>query len=141
MRVEFNGLRFNLPQGWADITDDLPPGTTPTLARSSGVGVIQVTIAQYRSGERPNVTIKDLRALLDAFCRRNEMHCDTMVDREGRVSSVCATAMVRDELISATYLTNGKDVVLVTYVCSEPESGELAEDLSGMSEIVNSIDF
>jgi len=141
MRVEYNGLRFELPQGWADITEDLPSGSPPSLARATGVGAVQFSIAKYRGGKEPRVTLEDLRNFLTEFCERNDMQSDTMIDRKSRVMCVAATSVANGELITANYLSNGRDVVLATYVCADPESPELKEDLNGVEEIINSMDF
>lgn len=141
MRVEFYGLKFDLPQGWVDITDDLPQGAIPTLARPMGVGAIQFSIAKYQGGEDPCVTIENLKEFLVEFCRRNDMRCDEIMDRREGVISVGATSVVNGELISARYLSNGRDVVLATYVCSDPVNRELEEDLNGVEEIMNTIEF
>lgn len=141
MRVEFNGLRFDLPQGWTDITEDLPSGAPPSLGRDTGVGAVQFSIARYRGGDEPRVSLENLRAFLAEFCRRNGMPSDKMKVRLGKTMSVGATSIAKGELISANYMSNGRDVVLATYVCSDPESSELEEDLRGVENILNSLEF
>ena len=141
MRVEFYGLRLDLPEAWVDVTEDLPVGSPPSLARPMGAGAIQFSIAKYRGGEEPNVTIDSLRALLAEFCQRNGMPCDHMVVCKGKLISVEASSVKNDELIRARYFSNGKDVVLGTYVCSDANNYEMKEDLKGYERIMNSVDF
>jgi len=44
-------LLLDLPADWFDVTDDLPRDAPPTLARNSGVGALQFSIARYHSGK------------------------------------------------------------------------------------------
>ncbi|MBR1284197.1 hypothetical protein JQ597_19290 [Bradyrhizobium sp. AUGA SZCCT0177] len=141
MRVEFYGLRLDLPAAWADVTEGLPGGSPPSLARPTGAGAIQFSIAKYRSGEEPNVTTDSLRALLEEFCQRNDMPRGTMVDCEGKLISVEASAVTNGELIRARYFSNGRDIVLGTYVCSDVDNYEMKEDLRDYERIMNSVDF
>lgn len=60
MHVECHGLRFDLPDKWVDVTDDLPPGTAAILARPTGVGAAKFSISRYQGGEDPAATIEDL---------------------------------------------------------------------------------
>jgi hypothetical protein len=141
MRVEFYGLRLDLPEDWADVTEDLPGGSPPSLARPTGAGVIQFSIAKYRGGDEPNVTIDILRALLEEFCQRNDMPCGNMLDCKGKLISVEASSVMNGELIRARYFSNGKDIVLGSYVCSDVNNYEMKEDLKGYERIMNSVDF
>src|SRR4051794_33045611 len=103
MRVQFYGLSFDLPEAWADITQDVPGGSPPSLARPTGAGAIQFSIAKYRGGEEPNVTIDRSWALLEEFCQSNDMPCDNMVDCTGKLISVEASSLTNRELIRARY--------------------------------------
>jgi hypothetical protein len=141
MRVEFNGLRFNLPHGWADITDDLPAGSPPSLARPTGVGAVQFSVAKYRGGKEPDVTVESLQKLLADFHAQHAIPGAEPISKIGKTMSVGATSIANGELISATYLSNGKDVVLTTYICQDTDSPELHEDLDGVEEILTSMDF
>jgi len=64
----FADVRISLLEGWVDVTDDLPEGTPPTLAKPEGVGALQFSVAKYRAGAKPNVSEDDLEALLVKFC-------------------------------------------------------------------------
>lgn len=141
MLVAFHGLKFDLPQGWADITDDLPEGGPPSLARPNGVGALQFTFAKYRSGENPNITVAELRNFLNDFFARNGKAYENVVERSGRMISVQGVSGSDDEFVLARYLSNGKDVALATYVCSDASSAEALEDLRGVEVIMKSIEF
>lgn len=141
MWVEFYGLKFDLPNDWADITDDLPGGSPPSLARPLGAGTVQFSIAKYRGGEEPNVNIGDLRNLIEDFCHRNRMDCNDITDCSERLLSVKAASIADGELILARYFSNGKDILLATYVCPEVDNLEVGEDLTGVEQIMNSIEL
>jgi len=141
MRVEFKGLNFNLLQGWTDITEDLPSGAPPSLARAEGVGTVQFSIAKYRSGEDPNVSIANLQVFLADFCDRNGIRWDKMIHRDGKIMSVSVTSTLDDEFIEVAYFSNGKDIVLLTYICSDVDSSEFENDMIGVNEIINSMEF
>lgn len=141
MLVTFRGLKFDLPQGWADITDDVPGGGPPSLARPDGVGVLQFTFAKYQSGENPNITVTELREFLNVFFSRNKMPYGNVIERSGRMISVQGASDSDDEFILARYFSNGKDVALATYVCSDASSAEAREDLRGVEVVMESIEF
>ena len=141
MRVEFYGLKCDLPSGWTDITDDLPGGSPPSLARPLGAGTIQFSIAKYHGGEEPNVKIGDLRKLIEDFCLRTDMDCNGIVDCSGDLLSVKATSEVENELILVRYFSNGRDILLATYVCPDLNNLELSEDLNGVEQILDSLEL
>lgn len=141
MRVEFCGLRFDLPDGWEDITDDLPDGSPPSLARPNGAGVLQFSIGKYRGGETPNVTIADLRNLLKEFCIHNGINFSEITDCPGVLPSVKAIHAVEDEFMVARYFSNRKDVLLATYTCLDVSNSELAVDLGGFEQIMSSMEL
>jgi hypothetical protein len=64
-RVLFSGLKLLLPADWCDVTEDLGSGVPATLARSGdSVGGLQLSVAHYRAGVYPKITIEHLRDLL-----------------------------------------------------------------------------
>jgi hypothetical protein len=141
MPVEFHGMRFDLPQGWLDITEDLPEGGPPSIARPGGVGALQFTFARYKSGENPGITIDVLRDLLREFFVINKISGGEFVEYHGHVMSVQGMSDSSDEFILARYFSNGRDVVLATYICSVVNSIETQEDLTGVEMIMNSMEF
>lgn len=138
MQVQFHGLRFDLPSGWADITDELPEGSAPTLARPSGCGALQFSIGTYRSGTHPNFTAQSLRALLADFCSRQSLDAGDFEETTARVTTVGCVARTTEEVVAAWYLTNGIDVVLVTYVARTPDC---SDELEQAKQLVATIDF
>jgi len=141
MLVEFHGMKFDLPRGWEDITDDLAEGGPPSLARPDGVGALQFTLAKYRGGECPGVTIYMLRTFLDEFFENNKLSLDEFVEYSNRVISVQGISHSGDEFILARYFSNGKDVMLATYVCPRLSAIEAKEDLKDVETIMESMEF
>lgn len=141
MRVEFYGLKFELPDGWTDITEDLPDGSPPSLARAMGAGALQFSIAKYRDGEKPDIKTADLRKFLEDFCQRNGMNINDIVDCPGDLMSVKTKSVINGELIFARYFSNTVDVLLSTYVCTDINNLEMKEDLVGVEKIMNSIEL
>jgi hypothetical protein len=138
----FAGLRFEIPEDWMDISADLAPGSPPTLAPRAGVGVLQVSIAEYQGGSRPYVKESDLNALFRRFC---EMHSLTGIQPStlpaGSRLGVGGISNTDRETIAIWYLSNGTDVVLVTYTSLEPQNPATVKELARATEIVKSTEF
>lgn len=142
MIVGFHGLKFDLPEGWTDITDDLPDGSPPSLARTHGAGSIQFSFAVYRSGERPEVKMPDLRFLLADFFNKNQLSPNSIHEHiASSVFYVNGISRSGGEFISARYASNGSDILLATYVCQSPENAEMENDLKGFDSIMESLEF
>jgi len=138
----FADVRISLLEGWADITDDLPEGTPPTLAKPEGVGALQFSVAKYQAGARPNVSQDDLDALLVEFAKSRALGPASNLERgQGASQRVGATFFREDDLVRAWYLTNGQDVALVTYVGAAAASPVSLSELAEASAIVASIAF
>jgi hypothetical protein len=141
MRVEFHGLHFDLPAGWADITDDLPIGSPPTLACETGVGVIQFSSAVYSSGVDPEVTIDSLWVLITDFCDRKSLIIGEIEELLGQIMIVGFSSSVNEELVAAWYLSDGKNVILVTYTSSDACNAETNRELAQARDLITTINF
>lgn len=135
----FADVRILLPNGWVDVTDDMPEGTPPTLAKPDGVGALQFSVGRYRSGANPQVSPDDLEAMLKEFADTHSLDVAVDVERGTSVSQY-GSFLRGDDLIRAWYLTNGSDVALVTYVAAAA-SCDAAAELADAGTIVRSIDF
>ncbi|MGX5652723.1 hypothetical protein ACWKW4_20905 [Hydrogenophaga borbori] len=139
--VTFAGVHIALLEGWIDVTDDLPEGSPPTLAKPEGVGALQFTVATCASGMEPQVTLADLDALLDSFARSRSLGAASDVERgAARSNFVGATDQFGGDLLRAWYASNGSDVALVTYLADAASDRVLAE-LAEASSIAKSLDF
>lgn len=141
MLVTFAGVRFEISEDWCEITDDLDPGTPPTLAREDGVGAIQFWVAKYESGAKPSITESDLKGMLSELLEAKHLAAAVPAAVEGsRCLAVGATSAAPDELVAAWYLSNGADVALVTYTCTVDDPAREAE-LAEAQQVVKTLEF
>lgn len=141
MRVNFHGLSFDLPPGWLDITDDLPEGAPPSLARPDGVGVLQFSLARYSGGEEPTVTIEGLRHLTRDFFRRHAMEYALIEEGSGSATFVHAGTMGGESPVWVWYASNDRDVLLATYVHDGGNSSEVDAELADARAMIGSLAF
>jgi hypothetical protein len=138
----FYSLSLGLPEPWCDITDDLPEGTSPTLARGAkGCGVLQFTIARHTGGAHPEFDGEKLKKLLLGFeeargleGRRNEALT------ENRNLVLRADYTMGSDFIRVYYVSDRANVLVATYLCQQDEA-ELKEELADADTIIESIKF
>jgi len=142
-RITFAGLSIVVVNGWFDVTDDLPEGSPQTLAKSdSGIGALQFSVARYQAGSRPNVRGEDLRELLEEFAHDHGLGQPSNINElSGSPQSISGDFSSEAEFIRIWYVTNGSDVVLVSYVTQETLNALLPGELSEAEAIVRSIAF
>jgi hypothetical protein len=114
------GFSISLAEGWNDITATLEDADPPlTIADPvSGVGAIQFSPAIYKSGRLPRVSPNDLAELLDEFARKHKM--GEAFDRSahsGEVAIEGASFHAGGDFTRVWYVSDGKNLMLVTYVC------------------------
>lgn len=63
----FADVRVSLLNGWVDVSNNMPEGTPPTLAKPEGVGALQFSVGRYRAGTDPQFRPEDLDTLLREF--------------------------------------------------------------------------
>jgi hypothetical protein len=141
VKAAFAGLTIVIPDTWLDISDDLPPGSPPTLAKADGIGALQFSPARYRSGTVPNFAASDLQHLLEDFATTRKLATAVIEHGSGRHPFVVADFPSDGEFLRAWYVSNGRDLALVTYVTLEPGSLRLATEIQDASDIVASLDF
>jgi hypothetical protein len=114
------GFTVSVPDDWRDVTDSLEREDCPfTLAvPNDGVGALQFSPAIYQGGQIPSPTIDDLNTMLTEFAEKqgfgHPIENDTFSD-----GLLGATASFRgdDDFIAVWYVSDGKNIMLVTYVC------------------------
>ncbi len=119
-RLAFNGFGIQAGDEWEDITASLEEPDSPfTVARSErGVGAIQFSPAIYRSGPMPSVSPKDLAAMLSEFGERRRLRDPfDSLPFSGSVFGIGSSFRSGDDFVRAWYLSDGANVMLVTYVC------------------------
>jgi hypothetical protein len=118
--LRFEGFSIAVRDGWDDITETLDDAGAPlTIADlTSGVGALQFSPAIYESGRLPEVGPQDLSELLEEFASKQDW--DDPFDRStypGEVSIEGASFQSGDDFIRVWYASDGKNVMLITYVC------------------------
>ncbi len=142
MLSRFAGLKLQIPEGWGDISEDLPPDSPPTLARRTGVGALQFSVARYRSGARPAIDEEELKKLFIGFCQAQSFgRIEPSVLLTSKTACVGGVSITPEEVVAVWYLSNGADVALVTYTRLGPEDPTTKEELSEAKAMVESIEL
>ncbi len=141
-RYPFAGLELEICDDWFDVTDDLPAGSPPTLAPAEGVGALQFSVVWYESGKEPNVTPGALTDLLREFGEQRRLGVlSNEVSVEGPGTSlVSGDFQSAGEFIRVWYVSNGRDIALVTYCCTTP-GAQIADELKDTDAMVRSLSF
>lgn len=139
MKTRF-GVKLRLPEGWADVTHDLPDGSPFTLAKPDGVGALQFTVATYRAGRKPDVSRDLLGEMLVEFgISRNLATATSQVEwTAGPCFGVSADFYSDDDWIRTWYVSDGRNVALVTYIALATEA-VIAPEVQEADSIVRSI--
>jgi hypothetical protein len=141
-RVVFGNASMTLPPEWVDITNDLPEGTPFTLAKPDGVGALQFSVATYDSGEIPRVEANDLREMLTEFAESEGLPAPVDIEQAGSKVMYCGADLSDDERLAwAWYVTNGVDVLFVTYNAQRTHVAEAASEVRDAKAIVASIEL
>jgi hypothetical protein len=126
---------------WEDITDSLSDPNAPfTLARPArGVGALQFSPAVHRSGPVPSPSVEDLEALLARFAVRHGFGEQIDIAHFSHtVYGVGASFRSGDDLVRVWYVSDGKNIMLITYIC---EWSDRLHETGVCDEMVKSITF
>lgn len=140
-RIQFPGFSLSAYENWVDITDSLHDDNAPcTVAKPEhGVGALQFSPALYRHGPVPSPSIVDLAAMITEFARSHELAEPFAKSTFSEaVAGAGASYRVGDEFIRVWYLSDGKNIMLVTYVCDWDRRHQEAEEAEG---VVRSVEF
>ena len=127
-RVTYDGFSIDLPDEWADTTADFEPGAPLTFTRTDvDSGALQLSIASYKTGARPNPTTETLRELLSDFARSHNLKPLTEL-RTGTDPLLLTAGVFTDgEFIFAVwYLSDGTNFALATHTKQELDHAEIA---------------
>ena len=139
-RVDIGGATVELPADWADISDD--GDDLMSLAKQDGVGALQFSIAEYVDGVDPNIDHDGLLGLLRAFAegkRYGEPH--GIARLAGAVRGVSGDFTLPKHRLRVWYLSDGRNVALVTYVVLAEHRAAAEEELREASSIAHSLLF
>jgi hypothetical protein len=140
MKFKIGNLQIAAPPGWLDVTNEIGEVKAPfTLARSDGVGAIQFSIAEYKSGRLPRITVYSLQELMEDFVRLHEVGRRAAVEsRTEPLLCYAESFEVGSQFLRVWYCSNGRDVAFVTYVC---ERGAKQTELPDCEIIVRNLEF
>jgi len=125
--LDFGAFCLDVADGWEDITATLDDADAPlTLADPiSGVGALQLSPAIYKGGRSPRVGPQDLRALLYEFASRQGLGDPFDRSTYSDETPIEGASFRSDEdLIRVWYASDGKNVMLATYVCEWCHGGQ-----------------
>jgi hypothetical protein len=128
------------PEDWKQVTQ-LDKVTNPpfTLAKSSGVGALQFSFAQYKAGIPPNITVDNLEGFLGELVRNHGLNKGfdrVVVDSSSLL--LAESFIMEQDFIRVWYCSDRAHIVLATYVCSKDRLGPELTECEG---IVNTITF
>jgi len=128
-------LSLTVAEGWEEITATVDSPDSPlTIADpNSGVGALQFSPAIYKAGVLPNVTSQDLFEMLSQFAASRGLESPfDQAAYPGDTFAVGESFRIGTDFVRVWYCSDGKNIVLVTYVCdwsqkdSEAEQREMA---------------
>ena len=138
----FAGLILKIPSPWNDISLDLPPNSPPTLAREDGVGVIQFTTSEYRSGELPDFGPDELRNMFETFCSANGIpKVHVHIKSYDQILYASGVSITNNEIVSVWCITDGRNISIATYTNLEPKNPSAIAELAEAEIIVKSAKF
>lgn len=140
-KCQFAGVNLYLPDQWVEITDTLPSGTPPTLAREDGYGALQFTIGIHESGKVPHFTRLELERLLYHFEDGHDFERQQKVVEfaDGSSFGISCDYDREAEFVRVWYVTNGKEIAFITYLNSKMTLSD--EELGEATAIAESVEF
>jgi hypothetical protein len=129
--LNLGDFSISVVDGWEDITATLEDAEAPlTIANPvSGIGALQFSPAIYQGGQLPQVMSHDLSALLNKFADGQGLNDPfDRLSYPGEITVEGASFRSGDDLIRVWYVSDGRNVMLVTYVCDwSQRDGEASE--------------
>ena len=137
MRSDCGPITLELPPDWLDTTEEQQPFT---LAKPSGVGALQFTVASYSQGAAPSVGIAALVSMLNEFVKDHSLGpLANQVQEQSELSLAAASFSMDDHTHGRVwYVSDGSSVAKVTYVCEQVVFGP---ELGEAEQIVRSLRF
>jgi hypothetical protein len=120
MSLSVGPFSLLVPDGWQDVTSLLTTDDCPiTIADPvSGVGALQLSLATYRRGAAPAVTLGDLESLLTDFALSRGLTSDHDRSATNDPLLIIGESFRKDtDYIRAWYCSDRSNIALVTYVC------------------------
>ena len=117
-QYKFGNLIITAPGPWKDITDTVEGGAVPfTLAKSDGTGALQFSVARFRGGKIPNVTLRDLSELQNDFAQKKQLgRAFDEVNSDGILRVSGGSYQTTQSYMRVWYCSDGINVALITYL-------------------------
>jgi len=138
-RARFADLSMIIPDGWFDTTPDDDNEAPATLEKDNGLGALQ-----FSRFSRSNGADKaDLAELRELFEEMVEDYGDpvAMTETVGPVSVIKADFAPAHDFQRCWLVTNGWELVFITYTTSGPLTQQMRAELREAEQIVESIAF
>lgn len=117
--LDLGFFNITVPVDWDNITSTLDEANPPlTVANpEAGVGALQFSSANYKGGKLPDVRLQDLTELLSDFAVNRDLGepFDSIASPDG-LAIAAASFQSGDDLIRVWFVSDGKSVILATYV-------------------------
>jgi hypothetical protein len=120
-KLNYGSFSVLVPEEWDDMTKPLGDPSAPTTVANarSGGGAFQFLSAIYKSGKSPNISVNDLRSMLDEFVLTHGLdQFQERIERSDPMGLVGGEGRSGEDYIAVWYASDGKSVVLITYVCN-----------------------
>src|SRR4051812_22158772 len=138
--VECGGIRLSTPHEWEDTTEEVEAREKPfTLTKDDGVGALQFTIALYRRGPKPDFTSATLMNMAEEFGEKHSLGDPSdQTTENGSLALAAASYRNGGDFIRVWYVSDGWNVVTITYVCGD---GDEQLEIRDCEDIIRSIRF
>ncbi|QDU27719.1 hypothetical protein ETAA8_28090 [Anatilimnocola aggregata] len=139
--ITFPQFAVLAPDNWFDVTAEMDEEDSPsTLAPEEGLGVLQISLADFPAQGEPPAIIEVLRTMLKEFAKAHELGSPNNLLREESPRPLLAGNFIwGDDFLRVWYLTDSGKLAFVTYTCER--GAAFASELSEVEQIVRSLKF
>jgi hypothetical protein len=141
MRHRLSSFSFDVPEDWGDITPEDDETHPFTMALDDGVGVIQVSLAEWKGGPRPGIDGRQLTEMFAKYCVSQGLEVKSEAFEGESPLGVGGLYRSSEELFAAWYVSDGQNVALVTYVSQLPNDPASEKELTIARRLVRSANF
>jgi hypothetical protein len=121
-REAYEGFSIALPAGWSDVLDEatysdpdqLPP---TTFSGQAGIGTLHVAVPLFEDAPGAHPDVVHSMVLEWGRRRGRPQPLSTSKDSDARGGSATATYRIADDFVQIWFLSNGRAVIQVSYVC------------------------
>jgi len=121
----YGNLMITASSPWKDITDAVEGCSAPfTLSKSDGTGALQFSVAKYRHGRIPNVTLQDLNELRNEFAQKKGFgRAFDELQSNGPLRVSGGSYQTTEDYVRVWYCSDGRNVALITYLGGRGKEG------------------